>query len=175
MGVDMAITERLIAARQTTNLKGKSYTETDVDVVGASGLAQVGVRTVGALASRQNLTRRDLATIAEKMAFRMRRRSTNERWHYQHNDLTVIAAHALAYWHDSKCKVCGGHGLEMDGQLPVGPCDACDGTGQAPLPTDIETVKQRPADKLEAALRYALGLIDKEIGEHLRQTRHRLG
>ncbi|HEY7804167.1 MAG TPA: hypothetical protein VIC30_07005 [Orrella sp.] len=170
----MAITERLQAARQTTNLRAKSYAVTDIDVVGASGMAAIKT-TVGSLASRPDLTHNDMALLARKIGTKMLRRSKSSRWHYAHNDLSLIAAHALVYWHDPRCRDCGGHGLRVEQQLTVGPCEACNGSGKRALPTDVKTIKRRPPDCLEAALRFALSLIDNEIGLHLMNTRQRLG
>ena len=133
------ITDRYASAVRSSNLRSKPDTRmSDSDVIGAAGLAAKKSPLAIALMRLFAGDNRAAPEIVRIMAASV----IGKAWHWHKIELHRLEAddiaRAVLAWHrDGVCKVCGGHGYKLAGNVSIGsgravlgdtPCPACHGT-----------------------------------------------
>ena len=140
----MTYTDRYASAKRSSNLRSKAdTTQSDSDVLGAAGLA----------AKRQPLAMALLSLFvgdnraAKQVVLLMADMLVGKAWHWEKVSLERVEAEDMARkvlaWHrDGVCRVCGGHGFQLQSGGKPGQgrdtlsdrhCTACRGTGRIPF------------------------------------------
>jgi len=160
------ITDRYASAVRSSNLRSKPDANmSDSDVIGAAGLASKRSPLAIALMRLFTGDNRAAPEIVRIMAASV----VGKAWHLHKIELPRLEAddiaRAVLAWHrDGVCKVCGGHGFMLAGNVSIGtgravigdvPCPACHGTRKVPFD------HQFAMDRLELA-RWLRSEIERE-------------
>ena len=170
--------EQLQRAQTAKSLRSRSYADSSVDWVAASGLAQINKPHIGALVQRAAFDERELKTLAEQTHKMVRSLTLKNKWRLRGNgDMQRFAAGVINYWLDPKCTTCHGRGVEVVAQVTGTACPACQGTGQRATPDSRALGLERAVsdEHLKSYLREILNRLDSRHAEHIRRTRERLG
>ena len=170
----MKITERYASAIKSSNLKTiASTTYGDTDVLGAFGIADrrlsLGINAAGVQVSDrrplavplQRLLMGDSGAAAELvdlLAQGLRGQAKDARIVLTAFSSQKMARAVIAYFRNSACSVCGGHGLEVvpgSNALGSAKCGACKGTGKVQI---VKAFRQEHRD----LVRWAMDRVEEE-------------
>lgn len=165
------ITERYFSAVRSSNLRSiERTTDSDIDVIGAFGLAAKREPLGVAL---QRLFTGDSAAFNEVIEILAEKLTRHFGGHITMSKARFVAKTVLEWNHDKTCHVCNGLGRELiPGTPTIGTkdCGACRGTGQALFQKIFHRENLRFADWTQMQIEIVQGRAGQEAMKCLAPT-----